>query len=87
MSYFNYGETPKTIGAFKEKEHGHWFEYRETSDEWALEQGLTHEIAVADGKRYAKVKKTVAYVAIDEDDYGKAIIEKWKIAQHRVYLS
>lgn len=85
MSYFNYGETPKTIGAFEEKEHGHWFEYRETSDEWALKQGLMHEIAVADGKRYANVKKTVVYVAVDEDEFGKAVINKWKISKLNQY--
>ena len=73
-------------GVFQEKEHGHWFEYRPTKNEWALEQGLNFEIAVAFGeKRYAKVKKTVAYVAVDENEYGKALIEKWHISRHNIY--
>jgi len=85
MGYFT-SPGPKPIGAFQEKEHGHWFEYRPTSDEWALSQGLTHEIAVAYGeKRYAQVKKTVVYVAIDENEYGKALIEKWSISRHNIY--
>lgn len=78
MGYFTKSEP--ILGVFQEKEHGHWFEYRLTEDEWALKQGLTHEIAIAYGeKRYAQVKKTVAYVAVDEDEYGKAVLEKWSI--------
>ena len=85
MGYFT-SPGPKTIGMFREKEHGNWFEYRLTEDEWALKQGLTHEIAIAYGeKRYAQVKKTVVYVAVDEDEYGKAVIEKWSISYHNVY--
>jgi hypothetical protein len=83
MGYFN---APGATGAFQEKEHGHWFEYRPTQDEWALEQGLTQEIAVAYGeKRYAQVKKTVAYVAVDENEFGKALIVKWHIRSHNIY--
>lgn len=85
MGYFT---TPgvKTLGMFQEKEHGHWFEYRLTTNEWALEQGLTHEIAVAYGeKRYAQVKKTVVYVAVDENEHGKAVIVKWSISRHNIY--
>lgn len=26
-----------------------------------------------------------AYVAVDEDEYGKAVIEKWSISFHNVY--
>jgi hypothetical protein len=34
---------------------------------------------------YALVKKTVAYIVVDEDDTGRAVIEKWRIKGHRVY--
>jgi hypothetical protein len=37
------------------------------------------------GWRYALVKKTVAYIVVDEDDTGRAVIEKWQIKGHRVY--
>ena len=37
------------------------------------------------GYRYATVKKTVAYVVIDEDDNGEPVIEKWNIKGHRIY--
>ena len=39
-----------------------------------------------DGTRRAKVLKTVIYIAIDEDDYGQPIIEKWHIRNHTKYL-
>jgi len=37
------------------------------------------------GYRYALVKKTVAYVCVDEDDYGQPVVEKWHIKRHREY--
>lgn len=37
------------------------------------------------GWRYALVKKTVAYIVVDEDDSGRAVIEKWSIKGHRFY--
>jgi len=87
MGYFNQtGATKNILGVFQEKQHGNWFQYRLTNDEWALKQGFTHEIAVAfDEKRYAKVKKTVVEVAIDEGENGKAVIEKWFISRHHRY--
>lgn len=33
MGFFTTSET-KTLGMFQEKEHGHWFEYRLTENEW-----------------------------------------------------
>ena len=33
----------------------------------------------------AKVLKTVAYILLDEDEYGEPVIEKWKIKKHNVY--
>jgi len=35
--------------------------------------------------RYGKVLKTVAYIAIDEDEYGNPVVEKWDIKKYRKY--
>jgi hypothetical protein len=41
---------------------------------------------MSDGtKRTATVKKTVAYVAVDEDEFGNPVVEKWQIKRHVVY--
>ncbi len=75
----------KTIGSFVEVDYGNDFTYKETKDAWALSQGLKHEIDVLDGVRYANVKKTVAYVCVDEDADGNAVLDKWQIKQHRIF--
>jgi hypothetical protein len=31
------------------------------------------------------VKKTVAYVCVDEDEFGLPVVEKWHIKRHRQY--
>lgn len=76
----------ENTGEFREKQFRKWFTYRPTDDTWANKHGLTHEIDVADGTRFAVVKKTVAIVAIDEADDGTPITEKWSLAQNRAYL-
>lgn len=43
---------------------------------------LPNEIYVADGVRFAKVLKTVAYVAVDEAEDGTPVIEKWVIKHY-----
>lgn len=85
MSYF---KTPCTIdGIFTEIEFRKSFEYRKTSNSWALENGLKFEIAIGplEEVRFAKILKTVAYVAVSEDDYSKPIMEKWKIKHGRYH--
>ena len=71
----------------REKEFGHYFPVRETTNEWAISKGLGHEILIRGAwddedavKRFAEIKKTVACVAVDEDENG-AICHKWFI-QH-----
>lgn len=84
MSFFN-----ETIANGGEFYNGFaYFEYRVSTGaapfqgEWGIENGFKHEIAICDGSvRFANIKKTVAYVCIDEDDCGKPIVEKWKIKQ------
>ena len=67
-------------GEFQEVDHGHYFTYRLTQDAWALQEGYTHEIDVLDGVRYGIVKKTVAYICVDEN-----MTEKWFIRKHVIY--
>ena len=38
-----------------------------------------HVLFTNDGIRYANVKKTVAYIAVNEDKYGAPVVEKWSI--------
>jgi len=49
----------------------------------------THTIIVSEDfncpYRAAKIKKTVAYIAVDEDEYGNTIWEKWPIKKHKYY--
>lgn len=65
-------------GQFEEREHGCYFEYRASAGNSA---GMPHEIFVGphDDYRYGRVLKTVAYVVVDEDEYGAPVIEKWDI--------
>lgn len=72
----------KPTGIFQEKDKGNWFTYRPTNDQWALDNGFLHEIDVLDGVRFANVKKTVVYVCVDEDAYGKSVVERWDIKGH-----
>ena len=77
----------QNVGEFVEKDYGHTFTYRKTTDPWALKQGYQHEIDVADDTRFANVTKTRCYMVIDEDSHGKAIVETWKLKKHTVYQS
>jgi hypothetical protein len=81
MAYFQ--ETIPVGGQFQEKEFKRYFEYRPTQNPWALANGLNYEIAVGPDRipqvRFAKILKTVAYVAVDEDAEGKPVLQKWDI--------
>lgn len=81
MSYF-YETDGTTLGCFQHTETKCQFEYRKTLNEWAMAHNLPHEIAVNDpvgyGWRFGRVLKTVAYVAVDEQDDGP-LMEKWPI--------
>jgi hypothetical protein len=70
------------VGQFQEKECGKHFEYRLAPVEsWGALFGFHYQVAVGPlgEMRYANVKKTVAYVVIDQDDNGDPIVEKWQI--------
>ena len=65
------------ICSFREKDFGHYFETFKASENVF---GMPHIIDTEKGhQRYAHVKETVAHVVVDEDEYGKAVIEVWKI--------
>lgn len=52
-------------------------------------EGATHTIFVGDVNfpyRAAVIKKTVAYVAVDEDEYGKPVWEKWLLGSNKQYV-
>ncbi len=68
-------------GCFRHKETRCQFEFRKTFNEWAIAQGMTHEVAVSGeglagdyGYRFARVLKTIAHVLVDEDE-----LESWPI--------
>jgi hypothetical protein len=80
-------------GSFYEKDCGNFFEFSHNqylSEVWAYR--FPHKIWVttpADGidcgYRYGIVKKTVAYLAVDEDEFGEPVMQKWQINQRRDY--
>jgi hypothetical protein len=89
MAYLTYTESP--IGAFVEKSVGNTFEFS-INDEQGEAPEWPHRVWVASGKiandsgwRYARVMKTVAYIVVDENDYGEAVVEKWDIKKYRTY--
>ncbi len=80
-------------GCFREKDTDNFFEYDKHDDfieDWILPD-FCHRVWVNSrpvndsGWRYALVKKTVAYIVIDEDEYGKPVIQKWHIKNHDKY--
>jgi hypothetical protein len=74
------------IGSFVEKEFGNSFEYSLNDEKFSFCEDFIHKIWVGDGYRYGTVKKTVAVVCVDEDEYGLPVVEKWYIKNHREYV-
>lgn len=71
-------------GQFREKVFGKVFQFGDT--ELSPFEGFTQLICVADySYRYCNIKKTVAYIVVDEDDYGNPIVQKWNIKSHTLY--
>lgn len=78
---------PGKTGEFQEAEAGKWFTYQPTNDSWALAHGLTHEIDVLDGVRFAKVLKSRAHVCVDEAGDGAPVLQTWILKNHTSYVS
>jgi hypothetical protein len=82
------GDNTTHEGEFQEKEYGNWFSYKKAKEN---PFGLPHEIDVGTGGglqspyRFGHVKGTVAHVAVDEDEYGKPVMEKWQLKKHNKY--
>lgn len=76
-------------GLFRECEYGYIFEY--TYSGFPLEQdGMIFDKLIFVGPygnetRHCHVLKTVVYVIVDEDEFGRYVIEKWKIKKHTIY--
>jgi hypothetical protein len=82
-------------GCFNEKTYGRPFEYK-MNPEMVLHPDLKtgrntvypHLVFVGphgDQVRMALIKKTVAYVVVDEIDTDRYVIEKWDIKNNRPY--
>jgi hypothetical protein len=80
-----YRYNQENFGEFYECDYGKNFTYRETKNEWALSHGLKYEIDLTDGTRFARIRKTVADICINEDASGNPVIEKWFIKKHVVF--
>lgn len=68
------------VGEFKLLENGNWFSYK-PNDTGFQEEEYPFLVCVgpdADQQRYARIRKTVAYVVVDEDENG-LVEEKWLI--------
>jgi hypothetical protein len=84
MAYWTHTVDP--IGAFVEKEVGNTFEYSVNDDPYnGFNEDFPHKIWVGDGYRYGNVRKTVAVICVDEDEYGLPVTEKWYIKKHKEY--
>ena len=79
------------LGEFTEKEFGNYFHYsvNEKYNSGKTFGGRFPHLVWVGGLgqqyRYAEVKKTVAYVVVDEDEYGSPVIEKWLIKKNIAY--
>ena len=76
------------IGSFVEKSAGKTHEYSligEESGAMGLRSRHPHKRWALDGFRHARILKTVAYIIVDEDEYGLPVEEKWYIKQHKIW--
>ena len=92
MAYYTYTKDP--IGVFVEKDTGNYFEYSDNEEPMNIMEDFPHKVWVGGGGicgmsgfRYAHVKKTVAYIAVDEDEYGLPVIEKWHLKNNKRYAN
>lgn len=73
-------------GEFCLPETKRWFTFQpNTDDAWGLRHDLIHKIDVGDGYRCGIVRQGVAYIAVDENEYGAPVLERWTITKRRVF--
>jgi hypothetical protein len=93
MAFWTHTVAP--VGRFVEKEYGNYFEYSVNDDGKTFGTDgfmalFAHKVWVGglvndQGYRYANVKKTVAYICVDEDEFGAPVVEKWSIKNNVAY--
>jgi hypothetical protein len=88
MAFWTHTKAP--VGRFVEKSVGNYFEYSLNDDPFNFCEDFPHKIWVGglvndQGYRYGIVKKTVAYVCVDEDEFGLPVLEKWDIKNNVAY--
>ena len=82
---------PTILGGWRLKENDNFFEFSVNDDPFNFCEDFPHKVWVSNnpindsGYRYAIVKKTVAYICVDEDEFGLPVLEKWDIKNHRLY--
>src|SRR5210317_2029196 len=92
MAYYTYTKDP--IGCFVEKDTGNTFEYSlNDEDPLYFFMDYPHKVWVGGGGvagmtgwRYAHVRKTVAVIVVDEDEFGLPVTEKWHLKKNDVYF-
>ena len=77
----------KLIGCFTHAETDAYFEFGLHNPDAFTPFPDTPHVVFVDGDtfRWARVLRTVAYVVVDEDADGNAVLEKWHIKQRRTY--
>ena len=77
------------LGEFVEKDYSMCFHYSVNDDmdmpDFAKYPHKVWVGGLGQQYRYAEVKKTVAYIVTDEDEYGKPVVEKWFIKKNIRY--
>ena len=89
MAFWTHTVAP--VGRFVEKEVGNYFEYSLNDDDFDFCKEFAHKVWVGglvndQGYRYANVKKTVAYVIVDEDA-GGPVLERWFLKKNTEYAN
>lgn len=79
MSFAPIQELENLVGRFVEVDFGKIFEYKLNKTGMFTEFEYIMFVG-GDQERFANIKKTVAYVLVDEYE-----VQKWNIKQHKVY--
>lgn len=83
MALASIAQLSTVVGQFQHKETRKFFEFRKTVDRTVRGfEAYPYEVFVgpsAESVRFARILKTVAYIAVDEDECGNPVEEKWPI--------
>jgi hypothetical protein len=94
MAFYTYTQNP--IGRFVEKDTGNYFEYSLNDEPMNshLGEDFPHKVWVGGGGvcgmtgwRFANVRKTVAVIVVDEDEFGLPVTEKWYLKSNKEYTN